>query len=84
MGKEIMDGIRMYRKHNPKTIRQGSVLFVDVAMLETDDAKGRTGFYDGVGVLRDTMQNHLMMMLALVGMDYDALSSGTASEPERS
>jgi len=42
---------------------------VEVGMLETDDCKGRTGFYDEVGVVRDTVQNHLMMMLAVMAMD---------------
>jgi len=42
-----------------------------VQMVETEDCKGRTSFYDEVGVIRDTMQNHLMMLLSLLTMDTD-------------
>lgn len=38
-------------------------------MVETEDVKGRTYFYEQVGVVRDTLQNHLMMMLSLLTMD---------------
>lgn len=41
-------------------------------MLETEDVKGRTSFYDEVGVVRDTMQNHLMMMYSLLTMSQKA------------
>eukprot|EP00510_Aplanochytrium_minuta_P003886 CAMPEP_0184016166 /NCGR_PEP_ID=MMETSP0954-20121128/6768_1 /TAXON_ID=627963 /ORGANISM="Aplanochytrium sp, Strain PBS07" /LENGTH=487 /DNA_ID=CAMNT_0026297137 /DNA_START=45 /DNA_END=1508 /DNA_ORIENTATION=- len=73
MGKQGLDAIRQLRKANPsfdeEYLHKGQVRSVEVAMLETEDVKGRTGFYDEVGVIRDTMQNHLMMMVALLGMD---------------
>lgn len=32
---------------------------VEVALTETEDVRGRTGFYDEYGVVRDVMQNHM-------------------------
>jgi len=71
MGKAGLHGIREFLQKNPlvnyangRDIKQ-----IEIGMLETEDCKGRTGFYDEVGVIRDTIQNHLMMMLALVGLD---------------
>jgi len=52
---------------------------MELGMLEEDDCQGRTDFYDEVGVIRDTMQNHLMMMLALIGMDPATSSKGPES-----
>eukprot|EP00511_Aplanochytrium_stocchinoi_P000670 CAMPEP_0204826918 /NCGR_PEP_ID=MMETSP1346-20131115/4514_1 /ASSEMBLY_ACC=CAM_ASM_000771 /TAXON_ID=215587 /ORGANISM="Aplanochytrium stocchinoi, Strain GSBS06" /LENGTH=499 /DNA_ID=CAMNT_0051955153 /DNA_START=120 /DNA_END=1619 /DNA_ORIENTATION=+ len=75
MGKQGLDAIRQLRKANPEFdkafLNKNEVSKVEVAMLETEDCKGRTGFYDEVGVIRDTMQNHLMMMVALLGMDLE-------------
>ncbi|CAK9085595.1 GDH/6PGL endoplasmic bifunctional protein [Includes: Hexose-6-phosphate dehydrogenase (Glucose 1-dehydrogenase) (GDH) (Glucose-6-phosphate dehydrogenase)) [Durusdinium trenchii] len=70
MGKAGMHGIREFVKRNPlNDYLHGKIVdHVDVGMLETDDVSGRTGFYDEVGVVRDTMQNHLMMMAGLVAM----------------
>jgi hypothetical protein len=42
--------------------RREHVERVEVVMKETDDCKGRTGFYDAYGVLRDVHQNHLTQM----------------------
>jgi glucose-6-phosphate 1-dehydrogenase len=31
--------------------------------------EGRGGYFDGNGIIRDVMQNHLIQILALVGME---------------
>lgn len=76
MGKATMAGMRAFGRANPAyhgtsdpSGTPPGIRYIEVGMLETVDVKGRTGFYDGIGVLRDTMQNHLMMMLAQVCMD---------------
>lgn len=76
MGKVTMHGLRDFVNHHkvPTTTEKFNGLqYVEIGMLETDDCKGRTGFYDEVGVLRDTIQNHLTMMFAVFGMgtEYD-------------
>jgi glucose-6-phosphate 1-dehydrogenase len=42
---------------------------VDIVWDETLTASGRASFYDGTGALRDMIQNHLLQLLALVGME---------------
>lgn len=50
---------------------------VDIVMKETEDVKGRTGFYDSYGVIRDVHQNHLTQIMILVGME---LASGDRAD----
>src|SRR4051794_2461716 len=38
-------------------------------MAEDIGLGGRAGYYDGVGAARDVIQNHLMQLLALIGME---------------
>ena len=46
-----------------------SVQYVEVAMKETLDVRGRTAFYDSCGVIRDMHQSHLTEILALLLAD---------------
>jgi hexose-6-phosphate dehydrogenase len=72
MGKDGVRAIREFREANPMYLTHSFVKKiekVEIQMVETEDCKGRTSFYDEVGVIRDTMQNHLMMMLSLLTMD---------------
>jgi len=74
MGKDGVRGIREFRKGNPDYMTRTlikQIEKVEIQMVETEDCKGRTSFYDEVGVIRDTMQNHLMMMLSLFTMSND-------------
>ena len=38
-------------------------------MAETVGVEGRGGYYDTSGALRDMVQNHIMQLLCLVGME---------------
>ncbi len=42
---------------------------VQVTMAEDFGIEGRGGFYDGVGTLRDVVQNHLLQIVALLAME---------------
>jgi glucose-6-phosphate 1-dehydrogenase len=42
---------------------------VELKLYETVDVDDRASFYDGIGALRDVGQNHLLQMMALVGME---------------
>ena len=42
---------------------------VQVTMSETLDVEGRGSFYEGVGAIRDVLQNHLLQVLALCAME---------------
>jgi glucose-6-phosphate 1-dehydrogenase len=42
---------------------------VEIVWDETLTVEGRAGFYDSTGALRDMVQNHLLQLLCLVGME---------------
>ncbi len=42
---------------------------VDIVWDETLGLEGRAGYYDGVGALKDVLQNHLLQLLCLVAME---------------
>jgi glucose-6-phosphate 1-dehydrogenase len=42
---------------------------IDIVWDETLALEGRAGYYDGVGALKDMLQNHLLQLLCLVAMD---------------
>jgi len=74
MGKFGLHAMRYFHDGNPHyrdVLRAKNVDNILISMVETEDVKGRTSFYDDVGVVRDTMQNHLMMMLSLLAMQPD-------------
>ena len=55
---------------NKNFIRQ-----IDITVSETVGVEGRAEFLDRVGVLRDTVQNHLMQTLCLAAMDLPKLDA---------
>jgi glucose-6-phosphate 1-dehydrogenase len=42
---------------------------VDIVWEESLALEGRAGYYDGVGALKDMIQNHLLQLLCLVAME---------------
>ncbi|USI74400.1 glucose-6-phosphate dehydrogenase [Sphingomonas morindae] len=42
---------------------------VQITVSETVGLEGRVSYYDGVGALRDMVQNHMLQLLALVAME---------------
>ena len=73
LGKQALQGIpELFAKNHDNLRRIMNQVYVDrieVAMMETEDCAGRTGFYDKYGVIRDVFQNHLSEMLALILSD---------------
>ncbi len=51
---------------------------VRITMAEDFGVDGRGSFYDPVGALRDVVQNHLLQVLALVGMEPPSASPADA------
>ena len=62
--------------HN--SLHGGAVDRIDVVMKETADVEGRGSFYEGVGVVDDVVQNHLLQSLAMAMMDQPADDSDEA------
>lgn len=54
---------------------KSTIKHVHVATYETMTVAGRVGFYDGVGALRDVLQNHLLEVLATVLMNQPETAS---------
>lgn len=70
LGKQALQGFATFLSANADTLgnvmNSRHVLQIEVAMMETEDCKGRTNFYDKYGVLRDVFQNHLTEMVSIV------------------
>jgi glucose-6-phosphate 1-dehydrogenase len=56
---------------------------VQITVAETVGLEHRAGFYDGVGVLRDMFQNHLLQLLSLVAMEPPASFSANHLRNEK-
>jgi len=72
LGKETVQNLLVFRFANsifePLWNRK-HIDHVQVTAAETIGIEGRGRFYDGVGVLRDIVQNHLLQVLGLVTME---------------
>lgn len=73
LAKEIVQGIENFRFSNnlfENAWDNTMIERIDIRLLETIGAEGRGAFYDAVGALRDVGQNHLLMMLSAITMEY--------------
>lgn len=71
LGMETVHNLIAMRRGNPvlEQLWQGeSVEQVEILWEETLALEGRAGFYDHAGALKDVLQNHMLQLLALVGM----------------
>ncbi|MGJ6965529.1 glucose-6-phosphate dehydrogenase [Streptosporangium sp. G11] len=81
LGKETVQNILALRFANnlfEPIWNRGYVDHVQITMAEDIGIGGRAGYYDGIGAARDVIQNHLLQLLALVGME-DPTSFGADS-----
>ena len=72
LGKETAQNILFMRFAN--TIfepiwNRSHISNVQVTVAETVDVGTRAGYYDGSGVMRDMVQNHLLQLLSLIAME---------------
>ena len=72
LGKETVQNLLVLRFAN-RFINtqwdQSCIDHVQITVAETVGIEGRWSYYDGVGQLRDMVQNHLMQLLCLVAME---------------
>jgi len=86
LGKETVQNILFTRFAN--TIfepiwNRNYIDHVQITVAEKVGLEHRAGFYDGVGVLRDMFQNHLLQLLSLVAMEPPASFSASALRNEK-
>jgi glucose-6-phosphate 1-dehydrogenase len=72
LGKETVQNILMFRFANAIFEPVWNRNFIDhiqITIAESAGVEHRGGYYDKAGALRDMFQNHILGMLALVGME---------------
>ena len=72
LGKETVQNMMVLRFANSIFEPLWNSKFVDhvqITVAEEEGVGSRVGYYDGVGALRDMVQNHLLQVLCLVAME---------------
>jgi glucose-6-phosphate 1-dehydrogenase len=86
LAKETVQNILVFRFANTMfepIWNRNYIDHVQITVAETVDVGHRAGYYDQAGVLRDMFQNHLMQLLALVGMEPPASFEADAIRDEK-
>jgi len=61
----------------------GGIDHIQISIAETVGLEGRGDYYDGMGALRDMVQNHMLQLLALVAMEPPAQFDPTSVRDEK-
>jgi glucose-6-phosphate 1-dehydrogenase len=76
LGKETVQNILVFRFANrfiEPILRSQQVDELQITIGETLGVEGRSRYYDGIGALRDMVQNHLLQMMTFATMEPPAL-----------
>ncbi len=86
LGKETVQNLLVLRFGNmlfePLWTAQ-AIEHVQITVAETVGLEGRVSYYDGVGALKDMVQNHMLQLLALVAMEPPASMAPAAVRDEK-
>ena len=86
LGKETVQNIMVFRFANSlfePVWNRNHIDHVQITASETVDVGHRADYYDGVGVVRDMMQNHMLQLLALVAVEPPASLDAEALRNEK-
>ena len=78
LGKEMVQNILSLRFGNRifgPSWNRDNIASVTITFKEPFGTKGRGGYFDEFGIIRDVMQNHLLQILCLVAMEKPVTSS---------
>jgi glucose-6-phosphate 1-dehydrogenase len=76
LGKETVQNIMVFRFANrfvEPVLRAAQVDEIQITVAETIGVEGRSRYYDGIGALRDMIQNHLVQVMTIATLEAPAL-----------
>jgi glucose-6-phosphate 1-dehydrogenase len=76
LGKETVQNMLVFRFANrfiEPVLKAAHVDEIQITVAETLGVEGRSRYYDGIGALRDMIQNHLIQMMTFATMEPPAL-----------
>jgi len=86
LGKESVQNIIAFRFGNAiwePLWNRNHIKQVEITVAEELGVEARGSFYEGVGAVRDIMQNHMMQLLALTAMEPPSILDGTSVANEK-
>ena len=86
LGKETVQNLLALRFGNvmfEPLWNTGAIDHVQITVGETVGLEGRVSYYDGVGALRDMVQNHILQTLSIITMEPPARMDPTAVRDEK-